>query len=36
VSENSVKTLRVSENTFENHDFELSENLLGSGSPGNP
>jgi hypothetical protein len=30
------KTLRVSENTFENYDFGSPENPLGTGSPENP
>jgi len=32
----TLKTLRISDNTFENHAFGLSENLFGTGSPENP
>jgi len=36
VSENFVKTLRVYENTFENHDFGRPKNPFVTGSPENP
>jgi hypothetical protein len=36
VSENFVKTLRVYENTFENHDFGHPKNPFVTGSPENP